>query len=82
MNDKVITLENGKEYFVVDTIVHNKNIYILCTEVDTKSEDVVGNLITCKVMCELSNMTIERIEDKEERVHVTELFMKRINKDL
>jgi len=81
MVDKVIKLDNGLEYYVMELLVCNKNVYFLCVQVD--GEDVKENLMVCKLYYNENNiMHISPIENTDERVEVTQKFMKLLNKEL
>ena len=81
MIDKVIKLDNGLEYYIMELLVCNKNVYFLCVEVE--GDEVKENLIVCKLYYNENNiMHISPIDDKDERVDITQKFMKLLNKEL
>ena len=82
MNDKIFTLNDGSSYYVLETMYHNKQIYMLCSSINDEQSDLKNDLIVLKITGELSDLSVQRITNDEERVEVTNTIMSRINKDL
>lgn len=81
MTDKIIKIENGLEYYVLEVLVENGKIYLLCSEVDTNNDDLKNNLSVLKVIENKDGLLIEREKDDKQRFFIAEKFMKLINKE-
>lgn len=42
--DMIITLDNDKEYYVLDSIIANNDNYIMISEIDDKTNDLTSNV--------------------------------------
>ena len=81
MRDKIIKIQNGLEYYVLEVLVENGKIYLLCSEMDSDSDAFNNNLIVLKVIENSNGLLIEREKDDEQRSFIAEKFMKLLNKE-
>lgn len=71
LRDEIITLEDNKKYFVIDSIMYDNKNYILIDQYNEETKDILGLF---KIMeYNIENSVITKITDEE---LMKELFTK------
>lgn len=71
--EEVITLENNKEYVILDIVIYKEEKYLYCVGID-KDEMPTKEYIYLKSIEENGEYFVENIEDKETLNAIVALF--------
>lgn len=76
LENKIITLDNGVEYYIFETIEYDFEKYVLCAKCDTKNDTMdTEELLLRKIILNGDNVAIKSIENDEIAKKVTELII-------
>lgn len=80
MKDKIIEIENGLEYYVLDELMDkNDNYYIFCVQTDDEKELIYENYIICQVTTDLNgNSFIEKVSNNVIYEKICNKFIERL----
>ncbi len=80
MIDKVITLENGLEYYVLDEMSYEGKNYLFGLQVDNEKEGITNNYIIVESKKDINgNITLIDIDNVQVLETVGNLFTERLN---
>lgn len=75
MKDKIIELNDGQNYYVLDEINHNGNRYICATLCDMKNETVKEDeLVVCEVKVANNQLTVNDVDETVEK-EIVNIFL-------
>lgn len=74
MKDNVITLENGKQYYVLDELDHNNRKFILSIEVDNKNDKVKDSYTILEVTNQAGKLVMGNITDLKLKEEIENIF--------
>ncbi len=78
MKDKIIKLQDGLEYIVIDSLTLNQKTYVYCVQVDNESEMLTQNFIICEIKFNGDKVTVDNINNKDEYEMVANTFVSRL----
>lgn len=79
VKDKIIELENGQSYYVLDSITYNYESYFLAIECDLKIDEAnINDYLIMKVDIQDDELKVKHIEDEVVATNVTNMFLKKI----
>lgn len=82
MIDKVITLDNGLEYYVLDEMSCEGKNYLMGLQVDNEKEGITNNYIIVESKKDINgNVTLVDIDNVQVLETVGNLFTERLNKE-
>lgn len=82
MIDKVITLDNGLEYYVLDEMSYEGKDYLMGLQVDNEKEGITNNYIIVESKKDINgNVTLVDIDNVQVLETVGNLFAERLNKE-
>ena len=82
MIDKVITLDNGLEYYVLDEMSYEGKNYLMGLQVDNEKEGITNNYIIVESKKDINgNVTLVDIDNVQVLETVGNLFAERLNKE-
>ena len=80
MIDKVITLDNGLEYYVLDEMSYEGKNYLMGLQVDNEKEGITNNYIIVESKKDINgNVTIVDIDNIQVLETIGNLFTERLN---
>lgn len=80
MIDKVITLDNGLEYYVLDEMSYEGKNYLMGLQVDNEKEGITNNYIIVESKRDINgNITLVDIDNVQVLETVGNLFTERLN---
>ena len=80
MIDKVITLDNGLEYYVLDEMSYEGKNYLMGLQVDNEKEGITNNYIIVESKKDINgNVTLVDIDNVQVLETVGNLFTERLN---
>lgn len=80
MKNKIITLEDGKEYFVIEEDRYNDGVYILLNDYESETKDIdIENMYMKKVSIKNGELSIIDIEEELTGI-LAERFIKKFQK--
>lgn len=80
MIDKVITLDNGLEYYVLDEMSYEGKNYLMGLQVDNEKEGITNNYIIVECKKDINgNVTLVDIDNVQVLETVGNLFTERLN---
>lgn len=80
MIDKVITLDNGLEYYVLDEMSYEGKDYLMGLQVDNEKEGITNNYIIVEGKKDINgNVTLVDIDNVQVLETVGNLFTERLN---
>lgn len=82
MIDKVITLDNSLEYYVLDEMSYEEKDYLMGLQVDNEKEGISNNYIIVESKKDINgNVTLVDIDNVQVLETVGNLFAERLNKE-
>ena len=82
MKDKIIELNNNKNYYVVEEIEYNNKKYILCSKTDIKDEKIdTKNLCVCELDLIDDKIAVKDIENEEEAIIISKMLVDKLQKE-
>lgn len=80
MIDKVITLDNGLEYYVLDEMSYEGKNYLMGLQVDNEKEGITNNYIIVESKKDINgNVTLVDIDNIQILETIGNLFTERLN---
>ena len=80
MIDKVITLDNGLEYYVLDEMSYEGKNYLTGLQVDNEKEGITNNYIIVESKKDINgNVTLVDIDNIQVLETIGNLFTERLN---
>ncbi|MCI7084343.1 MAG: DUF1292 domain-containing protein [Tenericutes bacterium] len=80
MIDKVITLDNGLEYYVLDEMSYEGKNYLMGLQVDNEKEGITNNYIIVESKKDINgNVTLVDIDNIQVLETIGNLFTERLN---
>ena len=80
MIDKVITLDNGLEYYVLDEMSYEGKNYLMGLQVDNEKEGITNNYIIVESRKDINgNVTLVDIDNIQVLETIGNLFTERLN---
>lgn len=76
MIDKIITLENDKDVYVINQIEYLDRKFVLISEVDKETEELSDNMGILEIVVDKENYCFAEIEEKEILLEVGKLLAK------
>lgn len=76
--EDIITLEDNKEYLILDIIKYDNEEYMYCVMID-EFDNVTNEYIYVKCIQENNDIFVEEVEDKVVLENIIEIFSKKIN---
>ena len=79
LNDKIIKVANGRDYYILEEVVYNGKKYIMATECDLE-KDILNEekYIVMELKLDNSELIIDNIDDIELAKIVTGLLIEKI----
>ena len=82
IKDKIIKMDNGKEYYILTDITYNTKKYLLSVECDLANDDVKEDeYLVMELVIENDELVIKRIEDDNLALVVTNLLLNKIKNE-
>ena len=82
LEDKIITLDNGIQYYIFDSVQFEYEKYILCARCDLEKDEIdIQNLLIKKVVLKNDNIAIDDVEEPEKITEVTTLLLKKVQEN-
>lgn len=79
IKDKIIELNNGINYYILDEISYNNKKYILAAECDLEQDKLKEeNYIVAEIKVEGADLVTAHIEDKEVAQTVTKMLIEKV----
>lgn len=79
IKDKIVELENGVSYYVLDEIIYNNKKYILTIECDLKKDEINENdYFVMELKIDGNDIIFSPITDNKLAMDVTELLIKKV----
>lgn len=70
--DEVLTMSDGKDYFVIGSVMYENNNYIMIGEIDNNIDEVVGNI---EIMFnDIKNGVINKVTDPKLLLILSTIF--------
>ena len=80
MIDKVITLDNGLEYYVLDEMSYEGKNYLMGLQVDNEKEGITNNYIIVESKKDINgNVTLVDIDNIQVLETIGNLFTEKLN---
>lgn len=81
IKDKIIELENGTNYYILDDIAYKEKKYVLAAECDSKNDSINENkYIVMELKINNNELFIVNIEDDNIANIVTRLLIEKVRK--
>ena len=81
IKDRIIELENGTNYYIIDDITYMQNKYVLAAECDLQNDSVNDDkYIVMELKINNNDLYILNIEDDETSKIVTKLLLQKNRK--
>lgn len=82
MKDKIIKINSGVEYYIIEELNYEEQKYILATECNLKKDEIdEEKLVLFKINIKDNDLIVENIEDQVLAEKVTEKIIEKIRKD-
>lgn len=78
MTDKIIKLQDGLEYYVIDEFIEDKRIYLFGVQVDSASESLSDNCVVCEIKFEGNGLVAVSLDDMAEQEKINNKFIERM----
>lgn len=79
MIDKVIKLQDGLEYYVLDVILENRKIYLFLIQVDNANNITYDKCVIAEAEFDESKIKLSNIKDSEVQEKINNMFIKRMH---
>lgn len=81
IRDKIIELENGINYYILEEITYNNKKYALAVECDLEKEEINENkYIVMELKLENNNLITADIEDDKEAKIISKMLLEKVRK--
>lgn len=81
IKDRIIELENGINYYILEDINYNEKKYVLAAECDLENDDVKDEkYIVLEVNVNNNDLLISNIKDDDVAIIVTKLLLEKARK--
>ena len=82
IKDKIIELNNGVNYYILDEISYNNKKYILAAECELEKDELKeDNYIVAEIKVEGSDLVTADIEDEELSQTITKMLIEKVRKN-
>lgn len=82
IKDKIIELNNGINYYILDEISYNNKKYILAAECDLEQDKLnEENYVVAEIKVEGTDLVTADIEDEEISQIVTKMLIEKVRKN-
>lgn len=82
MKDKIIKINSGVEYYIIEELNYEEQKYILATECNLKEDEIdEEKLVLFKINIKDNDLIAENIEDQVLAEKVTEKIIEKMRKD-
>lgn len=79
MKDKIITLQDNKEYYILEELDYENNKYVLCSQCDLKTDSINENELSLfKINLKDDNLIINDVPDDNLANLVTNKILEKI----
>ena len=79
LKNKIIKMDNGKEYYILEEMQYNSKKYLLSIECDLDSDEIdEDNYHVMELTIENDNLKINQIKDNELALKVTNMLINKI----
>ena len=82
MIDKIIKLDNGLEYYVVDEIFRDKKIYLFLVQTSLADEIITDKCLVAEAKIIDGKIVIDNIYDEDEQEKINDIIVEHVNKKL
>lgn len=81
IKDRIIELENGTNYYIIDDITYNQKKYVLAAECDLEKDTVTEDrYIVMELKINNNDLFIINIENDDTSKIVTKLLLEKVRK--
>lgn len=82
IKDKIIELNNGINYYILDEISYNNKKYILAAECELEKDELKeDNYIIAEIKVEGTDLVTADIEDEELSQTITKMLIEKVRKN-
>lgn len=82
IKDKIIELNNGVNYYILDEISYNNKKYILAAECELEKDELKEeNYIVAEIKVEGTDLVTADIEDEELAKTITKMLIEKVRKN-
>ena len=78
MKDKVVTLDGGLEYYIVEELVEDKRRYCLAIQISKELEEVYDNYIICEIINKDGKIMLDDIYDINKKEKISNMLLDKI----
>ena len=80
MKDKIVTLNGGLYYYIVDEIMHERRIFAFAVQIDPNREEFTNNCIIAEVKLKNRDVVFDNVNDEKLEEELGEIFASRQKK--
>ena len=78
VKDKIIELDNGVSYYILEELSHNDKKYILAAECDLEKDEInTEDYLIIEIAIEGENLVTKKIEDEVIAQEITKLLIEK-----
>lgn len=82
IKDKIVELENGTNYYILEDITYNNKKYVLCAMCDLKNDILESeDYVVMELEIKNSELFINNIEDDNIALEVSKLLIEKVRKE-
>ena len=82
IKDKIIEMENGKEYYILEEVSYNGKKYLLSAECNLDKDEInEEDYLVMELEIENNNLKINTIEDDKLAVIVTNMLINKVRNE-
>ena len=81
MKDKLVRLEDGLEYYILEDITVDKKKYCIAIQVNEEHEDVMDKFIICEAKLINGNVFLDDINNIDDKERISNLLLYKMEKN-
>lgn len=82
IKDRIVELENGINYYIIEDITYQDKKYVLCSMCDLKNDKVINDdYIVMELNINNSELFMNNIEDDTIATEVTKLLIQKVRNE-
>jgi len=80
IRDKIIELDNGKSYYILEDISYNNKKYFLTVECDLSKDDIKEkDYLVMEVEVINDNLNIKNVKEQKTAIIITKMLLEKLN---
>ena len=80
MRDKIVTLNGGLYYYIVDEVMKDRKIFAFAVQLDPNGQEFTNNCVIVEVKLKDKNVVFDNVNDEKLEEELGEIFANRQKK--